>query len=683
MKKSIFLLVLVLIFIPYISAILSIACVPSTDVLNGGSITCEVDLADGTTEKNRPENMTFWNDTAQTVAITSCSFSGTTENSPDPQNLLHTCNIPSDWGTSTTSNVNFTLTDTGESISVKFNISATTGTDLIINEFLFETPVLLGRLTGVRWTVSKADTESSINGANCRGDILQLIEGNFVPIAGGIGGILPIKSKHLGHALTSFIPTRIMLEEGTTYTVEVRCDCIPETNVCLNEDELVLMNSNSSTGISGIGTTTFTTDTWLTVNTVTDKGNYVVGETVKVCANITNPVNRSRQEVSIEYNLRCDSGSDSDTNRILLGNHVEFRGIDVNTTQMQCHDFKVPDVETIEKGANNCQGATDVTVLDGLLNPLVTYNTISSRMNITTNRIHPEIFWEQISRTKYFANVSFNEFDVGIKSVEVTLNQLLYTLDTHANSIKSFSVSYMNGSSVNFNYLISVHERFIRLTEEDENVQNFDVVTVSIENVNTTLDEDLNVTIEFVKFDERLVNATEDIANKTGTFRFEVDCPRGKIGSTMRCIITAQVEDGTGLQKEVDFDCFIDENGAKISLVNFNKMITVDEPSIILKDFLIPNNFTDESTHTLKCEANYYNFGSRTDTFSTTFKVEHTLTFNGDKQSFLEQLKIIQGFNIFIVVMLLFVMVSVFLSFLIIKKKKVTQGILEQKLQDF
>ena len=40
-------------------------------------------------------------------------------------------------------------------------------------------------------------------------------------------------------------------------------------------------------------------------------------------------------------------------------------------------------------------------------------------------------------------------------------------------------------------------------------------------------------------------------------------------------------------------------------------------------NFLIPPDFRIESVHTLNCKANYFNLGSRSDPFSTTFKVEN------------------------------------------------------------
>ena len=578
---------------PFVSAIDSHSCVPSI-VAQGGTITCEIDLAAGNTEKNQAYNITFWNDTAQTIGITGCSFSGTTENSPDPIDVIQGCTIPSDFGPSTTAVVNFTLTSLDLETLFNFNISETTSSTLIIDEIKIETPILVGKQTGVSWTVSKQDTGKAIVGSLCTGDLLQLIGGELIPIAGSsIEAFSPI-SKYAGHALTSFVPSVVNTNEGINYILEIRCDCIPGNTGCLDEDANVLVNSSSSTGLIGIGTSIISISTWLTVNTVTDKGNYEVGETVEVCANITNPANRSRQAVSIEYNLRCDSGSDSDTNRILLEDHVELRGVNGNTTQMQCHDFKVPDVETLEKGANNCQGATDVTVMDELLNPLVTYSTIAPRINITTSRIHPEIFWDRVSRNIYFSNVSFNAFDVGVKSVEVTINQLMHEPDTHATAIKNVSVTYFNGTVVPYEVIVSVHERFVRLTEEDESVKDFDVVTISIRDVNTTLDENFNVTIEFVDFQNRQATALEGINASAGTFDFSILADDTFLATTM---VTGNglTGDGRILNRDVNVTCQVVDYPETIKEFR----IFVTDTFSFTEEIKVP---TTSNTYTMRCQ---------------------------------------------------------------------------------
>jgi len=106
--------------------------------------------------------------------------------------------------------------------------------------------------------------------------------------------------------------------------------------------------------------------------------------------------------------------------------------------------------------------------------------------------------------------------------------------------------------------------------------------------------------------------ALEGIENKTGTFHFDIDCPTSTTSGDITCTITGYVESGE-FQKETDFDCYVDEG---ISPLNFNTMIGTT-PYITTKTFSTSGLTFDQ--HTVTCKANYYNLGSRTDTFSDSF----------------------------------------------------------------
>ena len=56
-------------------------------------------------------------------------------------------------------------------------------------------------------------------------------------------------------------------------------------------------------------------------------------------------------------------GRDSATDRVVLGEYNEDRGISANTTQNQCAKFRIQDDETIEKGATSCYASTTVRVV--------------------------------------------------------------------------------------------------------------------------------------------------------------------------------------------------------------------------------------------------------------------------------------------------------------------------------
>jgi len=113
--------------------------------------------------------------------------------------------------------------------------------------------------------------------------------------------------------------------------------------------------------------------------------------------------------------------------------------------------------------------------------------------------------------------------------------------------------------------------------------------------------------------------ALEGIENKTGTFHLDVNCPsEGEIGKDIACTITAYVEDSQTVQKEVDFTCYITHGNSNYSAVNFNQMVTKNAVSIN-QNFLIPSILNTGTQYTLQCHADYYNLGSRRDSFYDTF----------------------------------------------------------------
>lgn len=118
---------------------------------------------------------------------------------------------------------------------------------------------------------------------------------------------------------------------------------------------------------------------------------------------------------------------------------------------------------------------------------------------------------------------------------------------------------------------------------------------------------------------QRQAIALEGIENKTGTFHLSVDCPSwSHIGSGMECSITAQIEDTQIVQKEVDFTCYITNGSSTYSPINFNQMVTRSRITMN-RNFLLPSSLIESNQYTLQCHADYYNLGSRRDSFYDTF----------------------------------------------------------------
>lgn len=149
-------------------------------------------------------------------------------------------------------------------------------------------------------------------------------------------------------------------------------------------------------------------------------------------------------------------------------------------------------------------------------------------------------------------------------------------------------------------------------------LNNLTALTSGLTNLTYTL---TNVT----NSQSRAADALEEIANKTGTFHFSVVCdPAVTVGNNINCNINAQVEANETMQKEVDFTCYIDNGGVRNAEQNWNQM--VNKTMITMPKYFSTVNLTGDYSYQLKCEAGYYNLGSRTDTFYTTFNVNKVLT---------------------------------------------------------
>lgn len=373
---------------------------------------------------------------------------------------------------------NVTLTGTNLEGSDTFSVVAAAANALIIVNISVTEEVLIGRTAGFKFTVVD-ENGKAISNAECNADVE---DGAGIPITEGAIDF----STRDGEGAFSGVTSIDALSEGRQFVLDIRCTCGKAGTgmSCFDEDGVEV--ELSSGGIEF----PFTVGTWMTVNTITDRLNYIVEDDLFICANVTNPVNRSRQSLIIEYDYRCNGLDDQSTNRVLIASSVESRGIDSNLTQTQCIVFRIPDAQAIEKGATACYASTRVTVLNEIDVPLVTYVTTSPLFNVTSDEVHPnELNWIRIGRTRYRTNVSLNDFDVGVKDIHVVLNVLIDELDTPATSIESFSVTFDDGSAISFDTRLSIQERFL-LTEDMS-----DVVVVEIIGVNTSLNQNFFVTV--------------------------------------------------------------------------------------------------------------------------------------------------------------------------------------------
>ena len=408
--------------------------------------------------------------------------------------------------------------------------------------------------------------------------------------------------------------------EGTQYAYKILCYCgsLGSGTECIDEDGVNINNSVGSTKRS------FETKTWLTVNTVIDKSVYEMKKEIFICANITNIDYTKRIHIPIRYEARCSAGTDNnqDTDRILIiyDYVLDERGIDANTTQMQCKKFIIPEERYLMGRNSECYASTEVIVLNEANEEVVSYHTSSSVFNITSDELNLKPDWQWISNTRLnsvfnLSDPTFEDYNgTGVGNIDLQLHSNFDELDiAHAlelfNSIANITVQNLTGN-------LTRHIDYeIEFTEEDN-------IEIELRNVDLSKDSGVgwwNITIEFYNTDLRQTLALEGINNKTGTFHLDVNCPsEGTIGGDIDCVLTAYVEDSQVMSKEVDFTCHISDGTSTYSSVNFNQMVTKSAFSTT-RSFSIPSTFSDSTQYVLQCYADYYNLGSRRDSFYDTF----------------------------------------------------------------
>lgn len=408
-------------------------------------------------------------------------------------------------------------------------------------------------------------------------------------------------------------PTRF--DEGVDYTYKILCYCgsAGSGTECIDENGVNVNNSiGSARGF-------FTTQTWLTVNTITDKSLYNLKDEIFICANVTNLNYSYRIPMHIYYQIRCSKETDNnaDTDRILINfndmDKPDMRGISVNTTQMQCMKFKIPEEEFLMGSNSQCYASTDVWVIDNSHNELLAYSTTSSVFNISSDEINLEADWQWVSdgRINSIVNLStFNNLNgSGTGNIDVRLN-----FNQGFNVKNIFEIANLLSN-------ITVKNSTANLTEHiDYELEFLEDGYIELEIRNVSLSSGWwNISLDFYDLGLREVEALEGIENKTGTFHLSVDCPtQGEIGADIICAIIAQVEDSQIVEKEVDFTCYIYDGISSSSSLNFNQMVT-RVPVTLYKEFAVSSLFYNGQSLVLQCTADYYNLGSRRDSFYDSF----------------------------------------------------------------
>ena len=421
-------------------------------------------------------------------------------------------------------------------------------------------------------------------------------------------------------------------DEGTEYATKILCYCGSDSSdtECIDEDGNTIEDS--------IGSLKFPTNTynWLRVNTLTDKSEYEMKNEIFVCANITNVNRTSRIPIDISHQVRCskDSDSDSDLDRVLIisdDNEPDQRGISSNKTQMQCKRFIFPESKYLQGRNSECYASTTVWVLNKERKRIMNYVTTSPVFNITSDELNLFPDWQR--REDYVFNSIINLSDKSFSDYNGSgIGDIDLKLEKHISSIASDNqydeVALDISDLLDMKYIKNIIVTNSSGIAESYNLEYLEdgSIEIEIKNVHISTTGWYNVTLELNNFEERQTEALENssealrgIETKTGTFHLDVNCPASAtIGQDMTCSITAYIEDDQIVQKEVDFTCYISDGLNTYSSVNFNQMIT-KTPLTLNKNFLVPSSFSDSAQYVLQCTADYYNLGSRRDSFYDTF----------------------------------------------------------------
>jgi hypothetical protein len=248
-------------------------------------------------------------------------------------------------------------------------VTAATNGTLLISNITYSSDPKVGKVESVRFYVTDYQGNPVTN-TIC--SILASDSQDLTPIDGVLNGM----HSYSGFGAFSKILITQAYEEDKTYLVEIACSCSAyDTRRCFTNATGSLGNQVGRSG------TLFYISKWLSnVNTVTDASSYTLNdEYITVCANVTNDGDK-RIPLEIVYNWRCGSGDDA-TDRVVISEYSETRGISANTTQNQCANLPIKNVKGVTDRNNSCYAATEVHVLDEVDKIIYTYSTTSTQFN--------------------------------------------------------------------------------------------------------------------------------------------------------------------------------------------------------------------------------------------------------------------------------------------------------------
>lgn len=360
------------------------------------------------------------------------------------------------------------------------NVSNTTANLILIPKCTFTSPeILLGRTLGVKCDIQ----DGSGNDLNDADVIFAFLDSDNVPIV----ELENVFKSVVGKAGASLVLGQDkFIDENTTYILAVAANCgLTNETGCFDKD------GNPVLASQGSATFAFFVNQWLNVETNVSTTSLSIGDFFTICANITQPENRSRLLINVDYKWRVFS-NDVSNNRILIESAQELREIPTNITQTQCKRFVVPENSIIERGATNWYASTHVEVLNEKNEHITHYNTRSINGIVIIDDIHPGNRFVRQSQYVYNSIINTSDFDVGVVDIDIILPELLSDFPV-ATRIKSFTVTFINDSSIPFDTELYVHKDDL---SEDGGILDVQEVEIRIKNVDSNSDFVFTVIIE-------------------------------------------------------------------------------------------------------------------------------------------------------------------------------------------
>lgn len=486
--------------------------------------------------------------------------------------------------------INATLTGSNLEGFAQANITGQKVNSLFIKNAEFSPTAFLGSLFSIEFQVNDIN-DKRVDGAYC--SVYSTDQTNAPLQECGV------VSTHDGIATCSSKLNNEVFKEGQEYLAKVRCSC--SNNSCFNEDGDVVS--------SGAGSITydFTTSTWLTSNTLTNKDSYIGREEMFICANLTNVEYLKRIPVEIYHQVRCSRGDDNnnDTDRALIfkdDGMPDERGVSVGETQTQCKRFIVPELSYMQGTTSTCYASTSVWVLNDNREKIKSYVTSSPEFNITVDDINIDADWQRIDDGIFNTIVNLSEERYSYLS-PTTVGNIDIRLDkNYIESIRAEDQYYKHPQNMQ-NFIEAENIRsFVAYSDNGtlmETVLEFlddGNVEIEVRNVDLQNHGYVNLTMEFYNFNERQTLALEGINNSAGTFDFSITVPN----TDENFVVVAgegKTGDGRILNRDLNVKCEV--QGHNDTYTEF-KVYCTDTFAFTQKISNIPDKL---GTYTMDCTA--------------------------------------------------------------------------------